>query len=234
MKKREFLKIGAVGIAGLTFAPRLSKAASFGQKKRLKVSHVFSSFNDVSEFIHANDLEIHYKKHYLQSEKSLIKLMDKHGLNPPLINIYQKAQSISTEVLDNAGEFTNHRLFWRTISKTNQNVLSDSLKYDIENSFGSVQNFVLKFTFTAKELKENEGWIWLVKSKGKLQIVKTHGNVNPFFSNLPSDQQGYPLFCLDMWKHAYENQYPSVESYCEAFFKTINWNFVSKRHKKTS
>lgn len=234
MKKREFLKVGAIGFAGLTLSPSIVKAASSSFKNELRVSHVFSSFNDVSNFMNANDLESHYTNHYIQSERRLKKLMRKNGLNPPLINFLKNSQNISPEVLDNAGEFMNHRLFWKTIAKTNNNYISDNLKRDIEKSFESVPIFESKFNVAAKDFKDKEGWIWLTASKGKMKIVKTSGNENPFFSSLPEEQQGYPLFGLDMWQHAYKNRYASEESYCQAFFKAINWSYVSKRHKKIS
>jgi Fe-Mn family superoxide dismutase len=178
----------------------------------------------------AKDLERHYTNHYLQSERRLRKLLYKNGLNPPLINIFRNSQNISSELLDSAGEFMNHRLFWKTIAKTYVNQIADHLKHDIEKTFGSVQKLESKFLTATTEYNDKNGWIWLTTSKGKMKIVKTNGNVNPLFSNLPKDQQGYPLFGLDMWQHAYINQYASTEQYCQAYFKAINWGYISKRH----
>lgn len=230
MKKREFLKIGVLGIAGMTLTPSITKATDSSLNKKLKVPNLLDTYADVEDFISADNLKIHYNKYYLHSAKKLHGLILKKNINPPLKQLFQNSHKIDPVILDSAGEFFNHRLFLKTIKKTENNKLSDNLKQELEKSFGSVKHFEKKFLSQAKGFHNKDGWIWLVKRNEKLIIVKTPGNINPFFSTIASDQQGYPLLGLDMWSHAYENQYSTIDAYCQAYFKALNWSYISKRY----
>ncbi len=231
MDKRDFLKIGVIYVAGMALAP--SKVhANFTLQNRLKVSHVFKTYWDIEEFISASNLETHYKNHYLLPKAKLNKWIGEKQLSLPLKNLFRNSKNIDKEILENAGEFFNHRLFWKIIAKdNNEKGISDNLLVDLEKSFGSFEGFKKEFILAAKNLEGVNGWIWLIRKNKQLLIVKTTGNENPYFSSLPSDQQGYPLLGLDLWKHAYVNQYKTIDAYCQTFLKTLNWTYVSKRNK---
>ncbi len=62
-----------------------------------------------------------------------------------------------------------------------------------------------------------------VNSKGKLVLSTTLGEANPLW-----DGSAYPFLCLDMAKHAFEDQYGTdARSYATAFFSVVNWRRVT-------
>jgi Fe-Mn family superoxide dismutase len=63
-----------------------------------------------------------------------------------------------------------------------------------------------------------------------VKIINTAGNLNPFSAELPYENQGFPLFGLDVFRHAYNDHYRNnVSLYASNYLKVVDWNFVSKR-----
>ena len=72
------------------------------------------------------------------------------------------------------------------------------------------------------------GWVWLgVSSDGSLLITQTNNEDNPLMHGVV-DVQCVPILGIDLWEHAYLEQYRGDKSaYVDAFFKAIQWAIVS-------
>ena len=68
------------------------------------------------------------------------------------------------------------------------------------------------------------GWAWLVKEGDSLKVTSTPNAETP----LTSSHQTALLTC-DVWEHAYYIDYRNARnSYLEAFWSLVNWEFVNK------
>jgi len=72
------------------------------------------------------------------------------------------------------------------------------------------------------------GWVWLgVCTDGRMLITQTNNEDNPLMHGVV-DVQCIPIVGIDLWEHAYLQQYRGdKEAYCEAFFRCIQWAVVS-------
>ena len=72
------------------------------------------------------------------------------------------------------------------------------------------------------------GWVWLgVADEGRLLITQTNNEDNPLMHGVV-DVQCVPICGIDLWEHAYLQQYGgSKEAYVDAFFQCIQWAVVS-------
>jgi superoxide dismutase, Fe-Mn family len=71
----------------------------------------------------------------------------------------------------------------------------------------------------------------VVKEGGKLAVVSTPNQDNTLMSSLKEPGQGAPVLGIDVWEHAYYLKYQNKRAdYVDAFFKVINWEFVSERY----
>jgi Fe-Mn family superoxide dismutase len=93
----------------------------------------------------------------------------------------------------------------------------------IARSFGSMQEFVKRFTDAAVS-QFGSGYAWLVVEKGSLIVMKTSNADNPIAHNLK------PLLAIDLWEHAYYLDYQNRrEDYVTAFLKSlVNWRFAEE------
>ena len=98
----------------------------------------------------------------------------------------------------------------------------------INSAFGSFDNFKKQFA-EAGTKRFGSGWVWLVKgSDGKLFITSTANQDNPLMNT--EEKRGTPIFCLDVWEHAYYLKYQNKRAdYITAFWNVVNWDYVQKR-----
>lgn len=132
---------------------------------------------------------------------------------------------------NNVGGHANHHLFWKSL-KTGT-TLQGALKAAIERDFGSVDAFKAEFE-KAATTRFGSGWAWLVVQEGgKLAVVSTANQDNPLMGKEIAGCEGFPLFGLDVWEHAYylkfQNRRPD---YIKEFWNVINWDFANERFEK--
>ncbi len=234
MNKREFLKKGTLGVALVAFVPSVVRARS-SYASGLDIPRVFKTFEEVEEFISSNNLKEHFINHYIRIGDKLQLELHKRNIHQPIKTLFINSLSFDLNLLDIAGEFFNHRLFWNLISPSQSgHIISNDLNVTINNSFGSLNNLQQELYSAALELKGENGWVWLSHSKNRLFVSNTPDNQNPFFASLPKQKQGYPLIGIDMWQHAYTKDYNSIDDYCKSFFNSINWSYVSKRYQRSN
>ena len=76
------------------------------------------------------------------------------------------------------------------------------------------------------------GWVWLVLGKdGKLFITSTANQDNPLMNT--EEKRGTPIFCLDVWEHAYYLKYQNKRGdYITAFWNVATWDYVQKLYEQ--
>ena len=166
-------------------------------------------------------INFHYGKHH----KSYVDKLNVQIENTEWkrANLEEIVKSSSSGVFNNAAQIWNHNFYWNSLSPegspTNR---STDLTQAIEKDFGSLENF--KREFTAKALGQfGSGWAWLVNAQGTLKVISTSNAETPLTS------QNKALLTCDVWEHAYYVDYRNARnSYLEAFWNLVNWDFVSR------
>ncbi|MBN1118920.1 MAG: superoxide dismutase [Bacteroidales bacterium] len=232
MNKRDFIRNGIAGIIGVAIVPSLVKAESISRKASLRIPSISGKFESLSGFLSKKNIKIHYEEIFL-GEAGKLKVFLNKDTSAGVKNaksIFTHAENYSEEQLENAGSFFNHKLFWKSLNSKNCSKPSNRLLNIINHNFGSIEQ--LKAEFYKKATNNTSGWTWLVlEPDNKLKIVNTENNQNPFFSNIESKKQGFPLFGLDMWEHAYYLDYTyEKERYINSFWNYLDWSFIDKRY----
>ena len=177
--------------------------------------------NALEPHISAETLDYHYGKHhqaYVDKLNSLIP--DTPFEDMTLEDIIKKAPAGG--IFNNAAQVWNHTFYWNCLSPQGGGEPTGALLDAINGSFGSVIDFKKQFTEQAIALF-GSGWTWLVKNvDGSLAIEPMSNADNPLASGRKS------VLTCDVWEHAYYIDYRNARpKYMEAFWKLINWNFVS-------
>ena len=131
---------------------------------------------------------------------------------------------IKGPVRNNGGGHANHSLFWRVMGPGGGGEPTGGIADEIKSAFGSWDACRQKLIDAGKG-RFGSGWSWLiVDDQGKLQVVDTQNQDSPLMS-------GYtPLLGIDVWEHAYYLNYQNRRpDYLEAWFNTVNWDYVNKR-----
>jgi Fe-Mn family superoxide dismutase len=180
-------------------------------------------------------MQIHHDKHHAAYIANLNKAVeDQPGLagksaEDLIRDLNAVPESIRTVVRNNAGGHANHSLFWQMMKPGGGGELRGELAAAIDKSFGSFSEFQKKFTEAATK-QFGSGWAWLSLDKDKkLVVASTPNQDNPISSGQT------PLLGIDVWEHAYYLKYQNRRAdYIAAFYKVINWDFVSERFAKYS
>lgn len=184
------------------------------------------SKNSLVPHISEETINFHYGKHHLAYVNKLNALLEKD-------NSFAKAtledmiKESTGAIFNNAAQVWNHTFYWNCLSPEGGGNPQQELADILTESFGSVEKF--KETFTASALSQfGSGWAWLVKnSSGQLEVQAMGNAGNPLQNNLT------PLLTCDVWEHAYYIDYRNARpAYLEAFWKLINWNFISNNLQK--
>lgn len=187
--------------------------------EKIKLDYDFVS---LEPFIDTHTLGLHYNKHYENYLNNLNKLLIKNNItyNNDISALLNELQKIKTndidDILFNLGGVLNHELYFKSIGK--KSIISDVLKNEIENEFGSYENFVKLFSESANKLK-GSGYTFLVINNKKLEIINIPNQVTPYLYGL------IPLLCIDLWEHAYYINYENrKKDYIENFFNIIDFS----------
>ena len=180
--------------------------------------------SSLSPLISAETIDYHYGKHhktYVDNLNRLIKGTDFEALT--LEDIVRRA---SGAIYNNAAQAWNHTFYWHCLAPGVIREPENELKSAIENSFGSLEDFMQEFTQAAITLF-GSGWAWLVKeADGKLAVEATGNAGNPLTAGKK------PLLTCDVWEHAYYIDYRNARpKYLEAFWKLVNWEFIAGNYK---
>ena len=126
-------------------------------------------------------------------------------------------------IFNNAAQVWNHTFFWNSMKPNGGGKPSGALLDKINASFGSFEKFTEEFSNQAATLF-GSGWLWLVRSGDKLELVQTVNAGNPL------TEGKVPLLTLDVWEHAYYLDYQNRRpDFIKAFLdKLVNWDFAAQ------
>lgn len=182
------------------------------------------ALNALEPHISKETLEYHYGKHHQAYVTKLNELIPDTGFeNASLEEIIQKSTG---PVFNNAAQVWNHTFYWHCLSPQGGGEPSGDLAKTIASTFGSFAAFQEQFTKTAIATF-GSGWAWLVKtSSGALEIISTSN------AGTPMTEHKKALLTCDVWEHAYYIDYRNLRpKYLEAFWKLVNWEFVTHNFK---
>lgn len=212
-----------------------SKESNFPDPSLIKTTHgpfdmegLPFKYDEITSFLSATNVELHYTKHHLDYANTLNKLMEQNGLQQHNIeSILKKDPENNTVLVSEAGGFYNHNLFWKSITKTPNTKLSVILTDALSEDFNTLEQFKSTFKKKATALI-GSGWVWVLYNKGNIEIITTQNNNTPF--NNIEYKEAVPLLTLDLWEHAYYPTYQNNRNlYIDEFINHIDWDFVSSK-----
>ncbi|MDT0634031.1 MAG: superoxide dismutase [Salinisphaeraceae bacterium] len=188
-------------------------------------------YDALEPHIDGRTMEIHYNKHhnaYLTKFKAAV---DNTPLaDQKLEDILAKAGQHGDAVRNQGGGYYNHIVYWDSMSPSGGGKPDGKLASAIDDSFGSFDEFKDQFTTAATGLF-GSGFVWLVPTGGKLEIVKTPNQDNPLMDVAPV--QGTPLMGLDVWEHAFYLKYQNRKpEYVEAWWNVVNWDGIARKFEQ--
>ena len=126
-------------------------------------------------YISSRTLTFHHGKHHNAYVTNLNKLIEDTNLaSETLENIITKTANDTEKagIFNNAAQVWNHTFFWESMKPNGGGLPSGNIAKKIIADFGSYDNFIAQFK-SAGLTQFGSGWVWLVISHGKLEIVKT-------------------------------------------------------------
>lgn len=185
-------------------------------------------FDALEPHIDAKTMEVHHGKHYATYIKNLNTALEKYpelqekSIEELLSDLESLPADIRTAVRNNGGGYYNHDLFW-TLLTADFVAPEGELFDDIEEAFGSFENFQAEFNEKAIKLF-GSGWVWLSYGADKgLHIEQFPLQDNPIMHG------HQPILGLDVWEHAYYLKYQNKRAdYITAWWNVINWDKASE------
>jgi Fe-Mn family superoxide dismutase len=174
-------------------------------------------------YLSEETIDYHYGKHHKAYVDKLNALLPGSKFEEAgLVSIIKNSDGA---LFNNAAQVWNHTFYFEGFSKDGRREPVGELAEAIKASFGSFENFRVKFGEEAAGLF-GSGWVWLIKNNnGSLSIVKKSNAENPL-------RDGFkPVLTCDVWEHAYYIDYRNKRpDYIKSFWEIIDWDIVSSRY----
>lgn len=188
------------------------------------------AYDALEPTIDKETMNIHHTKHHNGYVTKLNNALEGHAdlqdksLEELLAgNLAAVPEDIRTAVRRNGGGHANHSLFWTIMSPNGGGEPTGDLASEINDTFGSFDQFKETFEETAKG-RFGSGWAWLVVNNGNLEVIDTLNQDSPVMEGKT------PVLGLDVWEHAYYLNYQNRRpDYVSAFWNVVNWEEVNKR-----
>ena len=191
-------------------------------------------YNALEPYIDERTMQIHHDKHQGTYVKNLndaltdLKQYDKTTIQQLLGQLDKVPEAVRTKVRNNGGGHANHSFFWTSMAPKAGGQPSGELAKAIDAAFGNFSTFTEKFAASGLA-RFGSGWVWLIAEKGKLTIVDTPNQDNPWMDGKT------PILGLDVWEHAYYLKYQNLRAdYIKAWWNVVNWKEVERRYKESS
>jgi len=180
-------------------------------------------YDALEPYIDARTMEIHYTKHHQTYVDKLNAALEKYPdlQGRPVEELLKDLASLKVEEADrtairnHGGGHSNHSLFWTYLDPANKK--DGLLSKEIVSTFGSLDEFKKQFSDSAAKLF-GSGWTWLVRDgkTSKLEIKNFPNQDSPITAGLQ------PIFCLDVWEHAYYLKYQNKRpDYISAWWNVL-------------
>ena len=183
--------------------------------------------------VDAKTMEIHHDKHHAAYVSKLNAAVEgtefaNMEINEILKDLDKIPEEIRQAVINHGGGHSNHSLFWQVLKKDGGKP-SEQILEAMKEAFGSPDDCHNKFVEEAGKVF-GSGWCWLVVNKDKkLEIVTTKNQDSPISQGLT------PIFCIDVWEHAYYLKYQNKRpEYLEQITKVINWDKVNELYEEAT
>lgn len=186
------------------------------------------AYTALEPMIDAQTMEIHYTKHhqaYIDKLNAAIAGTEWENLSVEdlLRRFNEVPDDKKTAVRNHGGGHANHSLFWTLLTTPNTTQPSGDLEKALIDTFGSIQDFKVKFGEKAT-LQFGSGWAWLTVKDGTLEVSSTPNQDSPLMDGKT------PILGLDVWEHAYYLRYQNKRpDYVANFWNVVNWDEVARR-----
>ena len=175
----------------------------------------------LSPHISEETLNYHYGKHH----KAYVDKLNGQiaGTDLDKASLEEIVRSSQGGVFNNSAQVWNHSFYWNCLSPQGGGLPKGNVLSAIEKHFSSFEKFKAEFSACAMA-QFGSGWAWLVKEGDNLKVTSTANATTPLTSNSQK-----ALLTCDVWEHAYYIDYRNARnSYLEAFWNVVNWEFVNK------
>jgi superoxide dismutase, Fe-Mn family len=188
--------------------------------------------NALEPYISTATMGYHYGKHhaaYVASANTLISGSPFAGKTSAEIIVLTSGKAENAAIFNNVAQHFNHAFFWKCLKPLGGGTPTGKLAEKIDASFGNFTAFKKAFLEAAKG-HFGSGWVWLVQ-EGDLLKIETTGN-----ADTPIARGTKPVFCVDVWEHAYYLDYQNRRSdFVETVLdKLANWDFVASQLEETA
>lgn len=191
-----------------------------------------NTYEDLEPFIGESTRKVHYDI-YKKNLAVLNGLLQKTGydyrysLRDLVDHIDIFPLSDRGEILYYLSSVLNHNLYFYNISSLGHTKPMGQIGKDIDQYFGSYENFKKEFIKTASYLK-GSGYTFLVRdANGKLLIVNMSNEDSPYSYGMT------PIISLDLWEHAYFlDHLDHREIYVENFFQVIDFVKINAYYER--
>lgn len=190
------------------------------------------AYDALGNFIDPVTMEVHQEKHHEGYLNKLIAALEGvdhsfESIEALLANLEDMPAEKQDAVRNNGGGLANHNLFFSILSEHGGGEPEGELLTELENHFGSFEDFTEKFSSEALS-RFGSGWAWLVvNSEGKLEVYSTANQDSPYLVGHT------PILGLDVWEHAYYLHYKNARAdYVEAFWDVIDWEEVASKFEE--
>lgn len=183
--------------------------------------------NALEPYVSAATMRYHYGQHhaaYVASANKLISGSPFAGKTEAEIITLTAGKEEHSAIFNNVAQAFNHSFFWKSMKPGGGGKPTGELALKINASFGDFNAFKHAFSEAAKS-RFGSGWVWLVQEGETLKLVTT-GN-----ADTPIAAGARPVFCVDVWEHAYYLDYQNRRSdfVTAVLDKLANWDFVASQ-----
>jgi superoxide dismutase, Fe-Mn family len=191
------------------------------------------AFDALEPHIDAQTMQIHHDRHHKTYVDNLNAALAKHpefnagdDIEGLLMRFKEVPADIQGAVRNNGGGHANHSLFWEIMGPNGGGEPTGALGEAINKTFGGYGALRTQI-IDAGKARFGSGWAWLVmKDDSTLAVTHTANQDSPLL------EAQYPIFGVDVWEHAYYLRYQNKRpDYLEAWFNTVNWDFVNRRYE---
>jgi|DAX61509.1 superoxide dismutase [Mn] len=139
-------------------------------------------------------------------------------------------QSRDVWVRNYASGVYNHLFYFEALNK--DSFLPDEFRALLEKHFGDTEKMQEAFMAQVR-INIGSGYIWMMHNDQRgVHFRWTPNLLNPLWEDTPPTWRGKPLWCVDLWEHAWYLDHLTLDSYVNKIWDTVNWEVVTERAKK--